>query len=260
LRITDLHDGNFIASGEFPVLFDLETSFYQFPGDLEFTDVRDTGLIGHRGSSGIEGGGASWEWSPDVESTTQGQPIIRYSKRVWFDDNRVYEGAGLADPYQYADDVVAGFRHGYQAILENRSKLIDRLEQARTQGMRLRHLVRHTAYYNLLLTWLRQPVVEAGTDLREQIFGRLHRDYTADHPLLEEVYAAERDDLLLGDIPYFWTTFDGYDLEHITGTVQRNYFKETPFQAGVRHLKNMSTADLNRQIEIIHECMRAYND
>lgn len=137
LRATDLHHGNVIAHGEYPVLVDLETLLQpRRPGRER--SLLDTSLV------------PAWIQGPDGGSyDVSGFGAIarqRYNgAAVPLRENVVRVGSDLVSPADFADHMEAGLRRAGALLCEHREQLLTQLQRFR--GLEVRVMLRHTETY-----------------------------------------------------------------------------------------------------------------
>jgi lantibiotic modifying enzyme len=259
LNITDLHMENVVASGEYPVLIDLECLFYRYPQAVQNESVLHTGLVQRQSAaialrSGIQGGGLSPSFAPHAVCEKLPYPEMRYRKMCWHVENRVCQWPnGLIDPVDYVDDIITGFRDAHRCFKSSITDIRAALEAVNTQQrLRIRHLLRFTSYYVLHLAWLMQP---SFTQSYNGELNRLRSDEMAGGHPTRRVLAAERQDLLRGDVPYFWSYAASRHLFHGSGIVSKNYFSTTAIHAVTAKLSSASDESCDVQTSAIREAL-----
>jgi type 2 lantibiotic biosynthesis protein LanM len=235
LDAVDLHFENLIAAGERPVLVDLETLFHPRPPQprpAESSPVRadqrlagralDRSLIrvgllpfplaGPDGGPGLDLSGlaAVAGESPDPALQLRGDGtdtmhVVRETVTLEPGENRPKladgaEAGGDLDALAFADDLLGGFRQGWELLRRHRDELTERLEAfARVP---VRAVLRPTRAYGLLeQDGLHPDLLRDALD-RDRYFGHLW--YGLDErPHLFEVVAEEHRQLVRCDVPYF---------------------------------------------------------
>jgi type 2 lantibiotic biosynthesis protein LanM len=217
---TDMHCENIIARGTQPVPIDAETILHP---DLPLADnltvadpaahalaasVRRTGMLpyftaGENGlvdQSGLGGDPeapcpeADLDWDPPASASTR--LVLR---RATFPGacNRLRVGGRVTEPADYREDILAGFRLGYDAITSRRddfARLIGSFSAA------TRVVVRPTREYANLMDETTEPGLLSDALLRDQAFDLLDQT-SARHPLWQRLAPYERAALWAGDIP-----------------------------------------------------------
>lgn len=137
LDATDLHHGNVIAHGEYPVLVDLET-LLQPRRPREQRSLLSTGLVPawirgpDGGSYDVSGFGAI------APQRYQGAPVpVR--------ENLVRVGTDVVSAAEFADQLEAGLLRAGALLCERREELLTQLQGFR--GLEVRVMLRHTETY-----------------------------------------------------------------------------------------------------------------
>ena len=274
LAATDFHSENLIASGENPVLIDLEALFH--PRLVEFnqsdaelvaanelySSVMGTGLLpdrigGKKPSEGLDlsgmggaGGQLSpWE-SPYIEDRgTDRMRLVRKHLTTIECANRPTLNGTPIDLLDYRPALMDGFALTYRVLLANREELLS--EQGPLERMRndeVRVVLRPTRMYGQLLFESYHPDVLRDALDRDRLFDRLWVA-AQQSPQLEKIVGQEQEDLWRGDIPIFTTRPGSRDLFHPGGGEVSDFFREPPITG--HRLAHLSDADLDRQLWFI---------
>lgn len=266
---SDFHYENIIARGEYPYLIDLETLFHRVP-EFSVPDLLPDGDIALQrdfGSSVIQVGLLPlplWETSdsPGVDFSglggEEGQTLPFSSQilagkgtdsmRMERNSSRVLEGQSnrptirgknvRTEDYQHC--VRNGFTRGYDVLAAHHQEAADYVRAF--TGCDLRFIVRHTATYARLLTESTHP--DFNRDGRaldiflDGVWAAARND-----PTLDDMIAAELEDLKNGDVPYFTIDPSTRDLSHKGRTVHRHYFRYSGIGSSVAKLASFSTED-----------------
>lgn len=237
LCATDIHAENLIAAGEYPFLVDLEALFHPALEGLDGGRLGDAitrvledsvlrvGLLPERrgqstGSDGIDLSGLSatpGQLTPTPVRTLDavGTDLMRYvRRRMPFpgSHNRPTLNGSEVNVLEYREDVAAGFEAVYRLLLRHRDELLasDGPLQAFADD-EVRYLVRDTQTYAQLLQYSFHPEVLRDALDRDRLFDQLWSRAEQD-PTWMPVVAAERRQLLQGDIPRFTTRAGSRDL------------------------------------------------
>jgi type 2 lantibiotic biosynthesis protein LanM len=287
LAATDIHCENFIASGEHPVVVDLEmllndgaSESQQAPGEDEAEDrfggepsVSSTGLL------------PRWQTAPDGhqfdlsalggdEAQDAGIRLLTWQS-INTDQMILTEDTGTAAPMTHRvrlgdkspsvwDHMSAfreGFREVYSCLLANRQRLIsdDRLSDE-FDDLELRILVRSTATYTRLHLHLLHPeFLKDGIDRSIELewLARPLSGTTSPQKGRISVYEHERTAMESLDIPHFGTsawrdmehTSDDEDLFLLCGERDSRVLR--------RRLTTLSQADCSRQLAMMEEAVRS---
>ncbi|MEV0119028.1 type 2 lanthipeptide synthetase LanM family protein [Streptomyces sp. NPDC050844] len=285
LNGTDLHHENLIAAGAHPVLIDLEALFHPAGASAAVwaTDTRTTAdpaaevlrtsvlttgllpgktLIGqesgrtrHTDLSGINGSGGQPWLAPVLVPQDMGTDKIRLVSRevqVPGADNRprTRDGA-LINPGRFTDDVLTGFRLGYEWLRGHRDELlapgglIDGFA-----GHPVRYLHRATYVYGQVLTESFHPDFAHDALDREQSVARLCSGWQG-APHREMIVRSELDALLSGDIPFFQVIPGARDLLLDNGRKIPRFLAEAPLDLVRERLRRLGRDDRERQEWII---------
>lgn len=260
LNITDLHMENVLAVGEHPTLIDFETAFYRFPDALHPTDITSTGLVEKPGrsapSSGLQGGGSCLEWALDPRAE-RGLAVVGYRRARFHTANRRSDAVGrLVEPSAFRQELMDGFDFGYRLVLGERDRLRRHIQlRLETEEVRIRHILRFTSHYVVRYFQMLQPAAAPMAERRRGLRLGLAEHRSALDAPAESVLDAEVDDLLRGDVPYFWSHLDSRDLRHHGGLVQPSCFSSSPFELLEEQFRRLSEADLRDQRLILAEAL-----
>ena len=152
---------------------------------------------------------------------------------------------------QYAEAITHGFITLYHLLMQHRDDLLAAdgpLAPFATDSVRV--ILRATRTYAVLLAESFHPDVLRNALDRDRLLDRLWSG-VEQFPQLARVIPAERGDLLQGDIPIFTTRPATKDLWTSTGQRLADYLDEPRLAAVQRRLRQLSAADLARQLWII---------
>ncbi|HET6842380.1 MAG TPA: type 2 lanthipeptide synthetase LanM family protein [Candidatus Angelobacter sp.] len=276
LEASDFHMENVIAAGEHPVLIDLEALFHPRMGEglpdsadertarvLNYSVLR-IGLLprrifGDEESNGIDVsglGGASGQLTPNAVLSLEasGTDEMRFTRRrlpMLDQANRPALRGAEIDIQGYGDAIVAGFVAIYDLLLKYRDALLSPDGPiARFSNDRVRVLLRPTEVYSVLLWESLHPDVLRDALERDRLFDHLWMN-VEDCPYLERVIAAERHDLLVGDVPIFTTLPSTRTVWSSTEQKYDEFFEQSGLEMVAQHLRQMDAADMDRQIWFI---------
>lgn len=272
LEATDFHYENLIASGEHPVLIDLESLFQARVQGQEVQGISQAslntlsysvlrvGLLPQRVWANAESGGVDLSGLANVAGQLTPRGVLYWEgggtdearftrKRVMIDggQNRpTLDGTEVHVP-DYTEAIVAGFTTIYRLLLDQRAVLLaDGGPLAPFANDEVRVLLRPTRTYGLLLQESFHPHVLGNALDRDRHFDRLwaaieHRPYLA------PVLPAERADLQRGDIPMFSTRPSSRDLWTSTGEQIADFFDAPGMALVQQRLEQLGADDLARQ-------------
>lgn len=250
LGSSDLHAENWICSGGWPVLIDLETVLTPVP--RVFSDrrafpelVREEGtflfdanrsLLPSGVLPALTGGG---EQSVLLCDAPQARCLP-----VW--EGRRYTVLGYEEPF------LSGFAEGYRRCMERGAALRTALEGFRE--LPVRRLVRSTAGYDALLRRLRSPEALRSERDRRAVTDRLDtffRARGAGHML--PVARWEADCLLEGDIPCFQVLGGGRDLLGYGEVVAADFFARSGVENGAERVGRLSEAEGRFELALLRQ-------
>jgi len=245
LEATDFHDENLIASGEHPILVDLEALFQpRLSQDAPQTNpageaighsVLRVGLLPHRiwSSDQAEGvdisglGGFAGQLTPAPvpiwkETGTDQMRIMRERVALPLANNQPKLNGQEINILEYSDSIVTGFAATYRLLMQLRHALLTEIVPRFTQD-EVRCLPRPTRAYGMLLAESFHPNLMRDALDRDRLFDRLWVGIEQE-PYLTRIIAAERADLLAGDIPLFTTHPDSRALLTSRGETIADFF------------------------------------
>ncbi|WP_439656294.1 type 2 lanthipeptide synthetase LanM family protein [Lentzea sp. HUAS TT2] len=260
---TDMHYENLIACGDQPVLVDIETLFHPTlthdsdPAVLALVrSVHRTALLPHvlmgdNGVADVSGvGGDHGVLSPLnavdwADPGTDRMRLVRRPKTSPGALNRPMLGGVPAEPADYQDSLLAGFRAGYDAIVAHRDELLQLARSCVNEEVRF--VARATRQYARLLDESTHPSVLADALDRDLAFGVL----VVDDPLLDRLVPFEVSDLWRGDVPLFTCRPGSTDLWTASGLRLPGMLPEPGLHAVTRKILAMSEVDRHDQQWVI---------
>ncbi len=273
LEATDFHIQNLIASGENPMLIDLETLFHpRFTADnspanasqdmLNHSVLR-VGLLPQRVLSGEDNTsfdlsgltGQAHQMTPFPVATWQGKGtdemhITRERMEVPLgEQHRPKLREQEIETLDYKQSIITGFTNIYHLLLEHRDELLATI-LPRFAHDEVRVLVRPTQQYVMLQTDAFHPNVLRDALDRDRLFERLWIGVEL-KPTLERMILAERADLWREDIPKFTTRPDSRNLLTSQGEIIADFFPESSQNQVRACIQRMDELDLTRQVWVI---------
>jgi type 2 lantibiotic biosynthesis protein LanM len=276
LEATDFHSENLIATGEHPILIDLEALFHPHFERVELVksdllaykkiafSVLSIGLLPQRvyGNAEYEGvdlsglGSAQGQLTPYralylEEQGTDEMSLKRKRVEMPGNQNRPTCNGQEMNVLDYTDSLITGFTNIYRLLLNHRDELLaENGILARFAEDYVRAIIRSTYIYSLLLTEGFHPDVLRNALDRDRLFDRLWLGI-AQEPHLTKVMAAERQDLWEGDVPLFTTRPNSRDLWTSSGERITDFFAESSMASVKRHFQQLDEADLTQQLWFI---------
>lgn len=277
---TDFHHENLLASGEHPILIDLETLFQPWLNARDLRDVerapgaplRATVLranllperwYGDKDNAGVDLSGltaADGQFTPRpmLAATDTGLDTMRMERRrmripVGENRARVEQGRELA-AHELAAPIEAGFRRMYALMAEHREELIKELDAF--AGCEMRILFRTTMSYGTVLLESLHPHALGNALERDRLFDNLWTSMKR-RPYLRALFAAEAEDLHRGDIPLFLSRPGSRDAFHWRGQRYTGLFAQSGLERAAERIRGLSPRDLERQVAVIRDTFDA---
>jgi type 2 lantibiotic biosynthesis protein LanM len=148
----------------------------------------------------------------------------------------------------FVDEISEGFAGSYRLLCALRPQLLARDGPlARFASDEVRCVLRATRHYGLLLREFDHPDFQRDALELERFVDRLWVGVD-ESPSLERVIAAERADLLEGDIPLFTTRVGSRDLQTSRGARLPDYWENSGLDLVRRRIELLGEADLERQL------------
>jgi type 2 lantibiotic biosynthesis protein LanM len=279
----DVHTENVIASGEHPMLVDLETLFHPWlPLKPEGDDAKARALVllrdsvmrtallpgrawGDRERAGINIGGlgngntqlspqASLEWAL---SATDAMHASERRLEIPPGDNVPQVDGAMVPVSHHVEELVAGFEAMLRFLVEERQALLAPGGALRAfADDPVRRLLRSTSAYGHLLEPSYHPDNLRDTLDRERLFDLLWKVSQGKAPLLR-VIPAEKEDLRHGDIPYFSTRPDSRDLWDSRGERIPDVFATPALEIVAAHLLGIGEREIEEQVFIVRAAVSA---
>lgn len=278
LGASDLHLENVIASAAGPVPVDLETLVQ----NRSHRDVAETAATaaGRQLNESVLGTGilpvqltAGEATSIDVSVVTgglerTGRTATAHQLTGAFTDGMRIEAVELPigssqnqppemtarDVRRHRDALADGFVATSQALIARRDRIVGILSGV--PELTVRHIVRATRSYSLLLAEMRQPSrLRSGIDrdhLLRSLWTRL-----ADHPEDVPLIRAEDRALRRLDVPLFTVGMDSLSLDDDRGPLVPRYFTRTMREDVVARLKRLGPSDIDAGESLILESILA---
>jgi len=277
IEATDFHMENLIASGEHPILVDLESLFHPQISDIDIKisdqlafktinySVLRVGLLPQRlwandESEGIEMSGLGGKEGqmtlnpvPYLEAIgTDEMRVARERMPMSGSQNRPTLNEAEVNVLDYAEAIATGFTKIYQLLLQYRDELLSANSPlAAFAEDEVRFILRPTYTYALLLHESYHPDLLRNALERDRFFDHLWLDIEQ-QPYLAKVIAAERDDLWQGDIPMFTTRPNSRAIWSSSNQQIADFSDESGMALVQHRLQQLSDADLAQQLWFIH--------
>lgn len=268
----DIHFENLIACNEYPVIIDAETFIGSIEGDngksatekvsnLLRKSVLYSGILpfyswNNAGDAGINMSAISGEEGQKFPIKI---PFIINPKsvnmRVVYDYPVSKRNHNLAmlkgkfiQPSEFADKIIQGFKSAYLGAMEHTETLLKIIQQY--SELEVRYLIRNTQQYVIVLSSSYHPELLMDGGARNLFFyslinGNLQNENSK--LLIEH----EIEDLLSGDIPYFYFRGNKKSIYTWDGREVKNFFSKTALQQIEENIQYLSYKNLEQQIQYI---------
>lgn len=268
----DIHFENLIACNEYPVIIDAETFIGNIEGDngksatekvsnLLRKSVLYSGILpfyswNNAGDAGINMSAISGEEGQKFPIKI---PFIINPKsvnmRVVYDYPVSKRNHNLAmlkgkfiQPSEFADKIIQGFKSAYLGAMEHTETLLQIIQQY--SELEVRYLIRNTQQYVIVLSSSYHPELLMDGGARNLFFyslinGNLQNENSK--LLIEH----EIEDLLSGDIPYFYFRGNKKSIYTWDGREVKNFFSKTALQQIEENIQYLSYKNLEQQIQYI---------
>jgi type 2 lantibiotic biosynthesis protein LanM len=273
LEATDFHYENVIASGEHPMLIDLEALCHPRSTTTPQLDdpewigwsalhhsVLRAGMLpfrafGNAESSGLDMsavGGGGVQRTPNrlpvlVDAGTDEMRLVRDFVDLPASHNRPTLGTESVDPASHTDHILAGFTTTYRLLVRHREELLAEGGPIRRfANAPIRVVLRPTRQYALILLESYHPDVLRDALDRDRLLDKLWVAVPS-RPELESVVGYEHADLVAGDVPLFTSRPDSRDLMTTHGEHIANFFEQSGLDAAISRVRTLSEEDLVRQ-------------
>lgn len=270
LGMADLHFENVIAVGDDPVLVDIESillkplrrsgnpafsdSYCDAFADLLFHSlllplkvassdgVADPSAIGSAATPSAVGRGLALKMDADGET--------RFVAQLGFGsgDNRPATTAEHA-PYRYLADILDGYEAAASAFTAHADELGALLETW-ARDVRSRWIPRPTRVYTSLLERMRHPSVLGDAIERDFLAASLWTDEDR-RPVSTVIIRSELRALRRGDVPSFWTSSRGVELDDGAGATYETVFASSGMDAMMERLSRLADLRVAHRAAII---------
>jgi len=273
LNATDFHYENLIASGEHPMLIDLEALFHSnammmgveqtdVAFDVIHASVMRVGLLPQRifRSAANQGldisglGGREGQKTPRPvlqweNIDTDQMCVVRKHATMGGQQNRPKLGDKEVDLFDHGSAIVAGFTRMFRLLMEQRDAFMAGPLQSFAHD-EIRCIMRPTALYGSMLGESFHPDLQRDALDLDRHFDHLWLP-TGLFPHFKKLIPFECSDLLVGDIPMFTTRPDTRDIYSSRGECIADYFKQSSFDFVKQTLRDLNENDLKRQVWFI---------
>lgn len=269
LGTRDLHCENIIASGQYPVLIDLETLtnirynrkrvtandeiYYQLSGSVLYTGILpfyhwnqngrgvDSSII-----SGMEGQRYPFRIPVIVDGGTSDMRIEYRHSESAKNKNLATLNGEFQEPLRYGNSLKYGYRTAYNAVMQKKDEF--RLILGKLKDAECRYLIADTQRYSMVLSGSYHPrLLRDGAD-RELFLYSMWKGRKEEE---KEIVDSEVRALLEGDIPYFYYCMSSANLYDDRGRRVSGYFERMPIELLYQKLEELGEEDMEKQCEYI---------
>lgn len=274
----DLWADNLLADGEHPALIDLECLLYPRVQTPPAISPEHHGLLDDLESTVVRTAMAFQPWTPakqkhaldigclsrigglEVAPGVPALPLPPYRPVL-----RTEAGATeAADPWEYTDEVVEGYREMHRALYRLREELASpEGPLAAFRGIWVRYIWRHTwDGYKILSASTSPLALDSGATRETVIAGALQGATTAladdgDRGDLLEVVLAELDSFRLLDIPFFRSLTSSSSVFTADGREIPGHFRGTGWQRLQQRVAELDDFDLDAHLAVLSGCVDA---
>jgi type 2 lantibiotic biosynthesis protein LanM len=276
LEATDFHCENIIASGEHPIMIDLEAIFHPYRvkvdknksenianNQINYSVLR-VGLLPQKSWANDESEGVDLSGLVALpgQLTPQGVPVwektatdemrlVRKRVELSVGENRPTLNGNEVNVLDYVECIITGFRTIYELLIKHRNELL--LPDSPLTFFsddEVRVVLRPTHMYTTMLWESFHPDLLRNALDRDRFFDRLWIEvkYRSE---LGKVISAEHQDLWQGDIPIFTTRANSCDLWTSANEQIIDFFDESGIALVQKRLNQLDKQDMGRQIWFI---------
>ncbi len=242
---SDMHCENIIASGDMPVVIDLETLLSgRVSRAVKGYNLSRSVMCSHLICNFINAGGRA------VDVSGLSGRISELANVPHTKNGRVF----LWDRYR---EFLRGFTDAYNFTLLHKpeiSSLINVFSKCK-----FRQILRPTETYRKISDALKRVGEDKKRDTAYTLLSRAYkRDKDPDRlKAVADLLKFEVDSVIKGEIPLFYTLGDGLDIFAEDMQVLNNYLEMSPVNYAQKRLEELSAADLKRQSKIIELAVSA---
>ena len=268
----DIHFENLIACNEYPVIIDAET----FIGNIEENNGKSaaekvasllrksvlySGILpfyswNNAGDTGINMSAISGEEGQKFPIKI---PFIINPKsvnmRVVYDypvskgnHNLAMLKGRFIQPSEFADKIIQGFESAYLGAMENTETLLRIIQQY--GELEVRYLIRNTQQYAIVLSSSYHPELLVDGGARNLFFYSLANG-NLQNQRSRSLIEYEIEDLLSGDIPYFYFRGSKKNIYTWDGREVKDFFSKPALQQIEENIQNLSYKNLEQQTQYI---------
>ena len=195
--------------------------------------------------SGNEGQICPIQIAKIVDSKTSNMRIEYEYPKSSGKNNLATVNGEFIEPNVFKDSIAEGFSECYRYVANNKAYIQIYLEKFKNSNVR--YLVRDTQQYSLMLRASYHPSLLQSASDRELFFYSLFKYVDLNDRYRKKTTDYEIQDMVLGDIPYFYYKTIGTSLFSSRREEIRDFFNKNSFSKVLKKLETMSDEDCNRQ-------------
>lgn len=262
----DFHFENIIASGEYPMLIDMECLLYN--DSNQETDVFDksvlvTGLLPNKFAlkkgEFFEVGGGSYvmgQVTPVQNEVVVLEDLdnIRVEKQNYVVNTDHNVPKFQNEPQllkEYTNAFTTGFEEAYSIILGNKTAFSSMLRKYLKKNINARILLRPTVAYSQLLN-ISLDAENLTCPIKREVFFHLLYYKSFQIPHADKYVAAEIQDLIQHTVPLFTTNINTTNLQHHTKEIIGSFFGESSASLLLNKIERLSEEDRDFQKNLIN--------
>ena len=279
LRGNDIHYENIIASGEYPIIIDVETLFQNLSDSVQYQEdaasivykecidsVGGTAMIpimafskgnGEKGIDISALGGKGCElpnkYLQLVDATNDG--IHFEEKNVMINDalNLPRYKSKIVDFHNYINEIIMGFKKVMEYVEKNKKEVIEKISKS-FANVEIRHLMRATQNYAKMLDFSSHPNYSEDIAMLEKLMINVWAYPYKNKKIIKYEIA----DLIFGDIPIFFGKINSTSIFSSNRNIIEGYFEKTPFEKVKERIDKLSIREIQKQISQMKICMGMY--
>ncbi len=272
-NMSDLHSENLIVNGKQLYLIDTESLFQKNINDIKIGNITDEiysyikesvvstllfpaqiSKSNNIDNSGITGTGGQVVRKGKYDLVNKYTSKMRMVRSDFITKNKSNIPSYLnnrVDPRDFTDYIIKGFSDLYKYINANKSSftsdegIIDNFRNCKT-----RVIMRNTNDYSKVLGVSRNPKYLTDEEMRENLFSKMW-DACKYNKQLIDIVPSEIDDLKDGDIPYFYSYTNSYDIYNSRSKKCAKFENQDMLDLTKHKVGCMSNCLMQEQIELI---------
>ncbi|GJF27953.1 hypothetical protein KNE206_06530 [Kitasatospora sp. NE20-6] len=269
----DLWADNLLADGEHPALIDLECLLYPRVQAPPVISAEQHGLLDDLESTVVRTAMAFQAWTPakhggalDIGCLSRigGLEVAPGVPALPLPPYRPVHDGETADPWEYTDELTAGYREMHAVLHALRGELVSAEGPlAPFRGIWVRYIWRHTwDGYKILRASTSPLALDDGATRETVIAGALHGAVTAragdpGRGDLLEVVLAELDSYRVMDIPFFRSLTTSSSVFTADGREIPGHFQGTGWQRLQHRVAELDGFDLDAHLAVLTGCIDA---